>query len=309
MTVAQHSARTFDPEPRPGWFARLREWWRSTDAPTRDDWTEPLKEPARPEPRPTHTIPQQRPAQPPQQVQPQRPPLALPPRPAAHTLAWMVHRLADLLADPNLTATKAIEALRDPNVELSRMFQVEQEVAQQAADTRATLARRSARNAEAAAAAAHGLEVALQTPGVRVDTATTGDGEFVPDLGARMVEQAAHASDTTVQTGLMPRITDDMPDPRTVAQPVDVNPGDVEPAASPVHEDGAPAIPEPTAAFLGGSGEFALPKREPQSPLAHEVPDAAPTAVLPVQGDKTEVMPVFAGAGVADPSEGVRDDD
>lgn len=294
MTIAQHSARTLRQESKPGWFARLRESLRAT-APENDDWTQSLKEIARPEPQPTHTI------VPPQRQAPTapRPPMALPPRPAAHTLAFMMHRLADLLTDPNLTASKAMAAMQEPNAELNRMFLVEQEMAQQAQATNETLARRSARNTQAAAAAAHGLEVALATPGVRVDTAPSGDGDFVPDLGILMVQQAAHASDTTVQTGYLPKITADMPDPRLATVPADVNEGDVEPAVSPVHVDGRAPIPEPSVAFLAGEGlvPAQLPRRprprpEPEAGLAHEVHAPGPVTVLPVQGvERTAVMP------------------
>lgn len=261
MTVVQHKLQGSTFERRPGWFTRLREWWMSTTAPVLDDWTEPVPVAARVEPKPTHQI------QPPRPTHPQ---FAMQPAYSAHVLDRMLHLLVDLRGDSHMTATRALKALRPLNEELSGL--VQQEFDQQ---------RRMDRNQGVAVAQATLLEDAVRLG---------NDEDAVRQAAEGIAGRAVHVADPE-PTGVMPRITEDMPDPRIVARPADVNPGDVEPAESPVRDGGQPAIPEPSSEFLAGEKLVPPQRREPE-PLAHEVHAAGPTAVLPAQGAQTAVLPV-----------------
>lgn len=91
-------------------------------------------------------------------------------------------------------------------------------------------------------------------------------------MQADMLANAKRASDP-LATGVMPIITDDMLDPRTVALPVESALGDAEPAESPVHAENTATIPAvPTQRV---SDETPLPHRPFVGGVEPVVPDRA----------------------------------
>ena len=225
---------------RPGWFTRLREWWIvRMEARAQIDAPEPVKPTAdRPHPQtqPTNRI---------------HPPFAMHPAPMSHVLDRMQHLLIDLRHDPSMTAIRAAQALHDLNAELSHYARQEHDQA-----------RRMERNQHAAEAQATLLAEAT--------TRGAGD-EAAEQAKAGIVGRAAHVADPE-QTGVMPPITDDTPDPRTAALPTEVGDGDVPESDSPVHTPGDP-MPLPTQDFVAGGlsagselANRAMGLRPPQAP-------------------------------------------
>jgi len=232
------------------------------------DWTEPGQLPdLDPDPDP---VPEQRmrssapplgsggswptipPPQPPRPPEPVHPPFA--PRPAQHThVAIRMQRiLTEASWDPGLTPKKLWNAMGPLAAEL-------QGLAAQQEDQE----RRMDRNQETAQAQRVLLEDAVLRgvpDEVAVEQATAG-----------ILGRAVHVADEN-RTGTMPKITEDTPDPRTVAEPRDVNPGDVEapPEESPVHEPEDP-MPLPTQEFVAGADpepdvkQDVKPKPKPRS--------------------------------------------
>jgi hypothetical protein len=186
-TIAQHALRV-QQEPRRGWISRLHEWWTVRSEPVVDDWTEP-------EPTSRVTPPAARPGP---QPQPAHPPFGQPQAYCQHVLDRMQHLLIDLRRDPSMTATQAAGALRALNLELSGLVQQEQ-----------NQPRRMERNLEATAAQRVLLEDALHG---------ADPEELVAHAASTMKARAVHVGslqDTGI--GTIPRITEDMPDPREAA--------------------------------------------------------------------------------------------
>lgn len=279
MSVAQHSARTFErQESKPGWFARLRESWRAARDLEVDDWTEPLKEPVRAE-----APPAPKPA-----PRPVHPPFAPQPAKHVHVAIRMQRILVEASWDPELTPTKLAASLDPLVAELHALVTQEQ-----------NQPRRMERNQADVQA-----QAALLADAVRRGRDEDGLRQATEGIAGR----AVHVADP-VPTGVMPRITEDMADPRTevtATVPADVNPGDVEPAVSPVHAESV--IPVPSSPFVGGEGLVPkeLPRRprprtDPEAGLPFEAHPGDPTTVLPVQGvTQTALLPVVGEA---------RDDD
>lgn len=250
-TVPQRLPRAFErAEPRPGWLARFWEWLMSVLEPVpAEDWTEPELELAQPVAAeagqasaelPVPSLAQDRNAQgdtgTPRVVHPA---FGQPTAYCTHVLDRMLHLIVDLRAIPHLTPIDAADALRPLNAELSTY-------ARQQYDRQ----RRMERNQTAAVAQAVLLE----------EAAARGAGEeAAAQAAAGITGRATHVGDLE-QTGTIPVITDDTPDPRTLAQPREVNAGDAEPTTSPVHtdDDQAPAVPLPTDPFLGVEQPSAL---------------------------------------------------
>lgn len=292
MTIAMHAAPSVR---NPGWFSRLRAWWmirqeaRTAEA-REDDWTEPLREPE-----PEHeqrmrssappsgggwpTIPPPRPPQP-EPVHPQ-----FSHRPAQHThVAIRMQRiLVEASWDPDLKPSKLWNSMGPLMEELRGLVAQEQDQA-----------RRMERNQQVAVAQTVLLEDATLR-GVPDEVA-------VEQAASGIVGRAVHVV-AEERTGVLPKITEDTPDPRTVARPADENPGDVEPAPdqSPVHDgDGVePAMPEPTQEFLTGIGEAPPPAEEvePAEPWIAEggepEPDQPKPKVPPKRSPRTKRVPVI----------------
>jgi hypothetical protein len=211
------------------------------------------------------------------QVPPQSLPFAVPTSaPTAHIAIRMLHKWLDIYTDPSMTAVRAIELVQALDRELSEMAQAEV-LAEKRARRNAAEA---AQHAELLAAAARRNEQIL--PG------TLNGDQFVASVSAR----AVRIGDPT-PTGVVPRITADMPDPRVaaaVAEPglrqSDVNPGDPELAASPLHSadtDTIPAVPE------AAPRPFPLQRRSTED--APTAPDPDATQLMPKVAD-TAVMPI-----------------
>lgn len=143
------------------------------------------------------------------------PPFAQPQAYCQHVLDRMQHLLIDQRRNPAMTAAAAESALRPLMTELWKMAQQEQ-----------AQARRMERNQRTAAAQAAVLE----------DAVLRGEGDAAAAQAAdAMASRARYTiSPEDTQIGAIPRITEDMPDPREVeAVPVEAAPEpavEIEPA-------------------------------------------------------------------------------
>jgi hypothetical protein len=244
---------------RQWWGARLRARWaenRALNIAERErlPWSEP--EAVEPDPEPEMrmrssvppegggwpTLPPVEPPHPPQPhpepVQPPQPTVHPPfaHRPAQHThVAIRMQRvLTEAAWDPDLTPRKLLNAMGPLIVELTKLAAAQDDQE-----------RRMGRNQATAQAQRVLLEDAVLRgvpDEVAVEQATSG-----------IIGRAVHVA-SEERTGTMPKITEDLPDPRTAGLPRDENPGDVEPPPeeSPVHAEDDVPMPLPTEEFVGG---------------------------------------------------------
>lgn len=276
---------------RRGLFAWLRSWGRTQPVELQDTRV-PLGVAVLPPPsqenRQARTDQTGAPLPPP----PVHPPFAHRPAQHTHVAIRMQRILVEASWDPELTPTKLWNSIGPLVEELRQLAETEQDQH-----------RRMERNQAAVAA----QRVLLEDAALRGVPDTAVVEQAADGILGRAVHVAAEES-----TGVLPAITEETPDPRTVAQPRDVNPGDVEPDQTPVCQPEDP-MPLPTEEFVGGAprteeesddvgqaqGERHLAERDT------EVPPALAQPRLPVRrsrkkpnaADEAAVTPPQHGLG------------